>query len=237
MIHFHHASSASALAQDLARFVAERLRAAVAQRGQALLVVSGGSTPVPFFEALSGEDLAWPSVTVTLADERWLPADHADSNERLVRAHLLRERAAAARFVPLYNGKASPAQGLHDAQAAVAALPWPADVVVLGMGGDGHTASLFPHSPEVAALSAQQGDALGERCMAVSSPAAPNVPVPRLTLTPRALLDARQVIIHITGEAKLRLLEQAQQTGPVADLPIRFALQHTGVPCAVFHSP
>jgi 6-phosphogluconolactonase len=232
LIHFHHASSPSLLAADLARYVADRLRAALAQRGHALLVVSGGSTPVPFFEALSGEALDWSRVTVTLADERWLPADHADSNERLVRQHLLREQAAAAPFVPLYNGALTPASGLADVQASLAALPWPADVVVLGMGGDGHTASLFPHMPEWAALPADE-----MRCMAVASPAAPNVPVPRLSLTPSALLDAKALLIHITGAAKLALLQQAQQTGPVADLPIRLALHQSHVPCTVFHSP
>jgi 6-phosphogluconolactonase len=232
LIHFHHASSPSLLAADLARFVADRLRAALAQRGQALLVVSGGSTPVPFFEALSGEALDWFHVTVTLADERWLPADHADSNERLVRRHLLRDGAAVAAFVPFYNGALTPVSGLADMQASLAALPWPADVVVLGMGGDGHTASLFPQMPE---WDAMPGD--GVRCMAVASPAAPNVPVPRLSLTPATLLDAKALVIHITGAAKLALLQQAQQAGPVADLPIRLALHQSQTPCTVFHSP
>jgi 6-phosphogluconolactonase len=126
----------------------------------------------------------------------------------------------------------TPVSGLADMQASLAALPWPADVVVLGMGGDGHTASLFPHMPEWAAL---PGD--DARCMAVASPAAPNVPVPRLSLTPATLLDAKALVIHITGSAKLALLQQAQQAGPVADLPIRLALHQSPVPCTVFHSP
>jgi 6-phosphogluconolactonase len=232
LIHFHHASSPTLLAADLARFVADRLREALAQRGQALLIVSGGSTPVPFFEALSGEDMDWRCVMVTLADERWVSADHADSNERLVRQHLLRERAAAASFMPLYNGALTPTSGLADVLTSLAVLPWPADVVVLGMGGDGHTASLFPHMPEWAAL---PGD--GVRCMTVASPIEPNVPVPRLSLTPHALLDTKALIIHITGAAKWALLQQAQQAGPVADLPIRLALHQSHVPCTVFHSP
>ncbi|MGC4062066.1 MAG: 6-phosphogluconolactonase [Aquabacterium sp.] len=238
MVHFHHAASPSDLAVDLARFVAGRLRASLAQRGQALLVVSGGSTPVPFFEALSGESLDWPHVAVTLADERWLPADHADSNERLVRQHLLQSHAASARFVPLYNGAATPEQGQPPVEAALATLPWPADAVILGMGGDGHTASLFPQASGLLTMPAQaDGEAGGVLCAPVPAPAAPNVPVPRLTLTPHALLQASQLIIHITGQAKLTLLRQAMQAGPVADLPIRLAVQQTRVPCAVFHSP
>lgn len=238
MIHFHHASSSSDLAVELARFVAGLLRQALAQRGQALLVVSGGSTPVPFFEALSGEDLDWPNVAVTLADERWLPADHADSNERLVREHLLRGHAASARFVPLYNGAALPEQGQPQVEAALASLPWPADAVVLGMGGDGHTASLFPQAPGLLAMPDQAGaKPASTLCMAVPTPALPNVPVPRLTLTPQALLQTSQLIVHITGQTKLSLLQQAMQAGPVADLPIRLVVQQTRVPCTVFHSP
>jgi 6-phosphogluconolactonase len=242
LLHFHHAVSPSDLAVDLARFVAERLRVAMARRGQALLVVSGGSTPVPFFEALSQEDLDWPRVAVTLADERWLPAGHADSNERLVRQHLLQGHAAAARFVPLYNGGATPEQGQPHTEAALAALPWPADAVILGMGGDGHTASLFPQAPCLLAWPVQTDanatvDTTAPLSMAVPMPSAPNVPVPRLSMTPQALLQTSQLIVHITGQAKLGLLRQAMQPGPVADLPIRLAVLQTHVPCAVFHSP
>ena len=237
LIHFHHASSSAVLALDVARFVAERLRTALLERPQALLVVSGGSTPVPFFEALSVEDMDWARVSITLADERWLPPDHADSNERLVRQHLLRERACAAHFVPLYNGAATPAQGQPRAEAALATLPWPADVTVLGVGSDGHTASLFPRASALLTWPADAAPHVGSGlCMAVPVPEAPNVPVPRLSLTPQALLRASQLLIHVTGGVKLDILKQAQQAGPVADLPIRLVLRQTRVPCAVFQS-
>lgn len=232
-IHLHQAVDASWLAKALAIWVADRLREGLAERGQALLLVSGGSTPVPFFEALSAQALGWANVIVTLTDERWLPPDHPGSNERLVREHLLRGAAAQARWVPLFNAAATPQAGVSQAERALAALPWPADVVVLGMGGDGHTASLFPHAPELSA-------ALGEsaaRCVPVAAPAPPNVPVPRISLTRRALLDARELVLHITGAAKLTLLDQARQAGPVAELPIRLALQQSQVPCHVFHAP
>jgi 6-phosphogluconolactonase len=172
-------------------------------------------------------------VTITLADERWLPPDHPDSNEALVRTHLLKANAAAAHFVPLYNGAATPAEGVPELEATLAALPWPADAVVLGMGGDGHTASLFPDAPE---LPYALMDAAPARCLAVASPTPPNVPVPRVSLTRRALLDTRQLIVHLTGEDKLELLHQAMLPGDVAEYPIRAVLQQHAVPCHIFHA-
>ncbi|MDE2400648.1 MAG: 6-phosphogluconolactonase [Burkholderiales bacterium] len=227
----HQACDAVTLGRDLADFVAGCLRDGLAQRDQALLVVSGGSTPVPFFEALSAMVLDWARVTVTLADERWVPPDHLDSNERLVRQHLLKGPAAQARWVSLKTADATAQQGQPKVESALAALPWPADVVVLGMGSDGHTASLFPHS--VALREALTVPAVA-RCLAVAAPDVPNVPVPRISLNKRALLDARQVVVHITGAAKWALLQEAIKPGAVEDLPIRLALQ--GHPCHVYQT-
>ncbi|MDD2977581.1 6-phosphogluconolactonase [Aquabacterium sp.] len=230
---FHHAGDPALLALDVADHVAGLLRQGVAERGRALLIVSGGSTPVPFFQALARCALDWSAVTITLADERWVPPDHPDSNEALVRAHLLRANAAAAHFVPLYNGAATPAEGVPELEATLAALPWPADAVVLGMGADGHTASLFPDAPE---LPYALLDAARARCLAVAAPTPPNVPVPRVSLTRRALLDTRQLIVHLTGEDKLELLHQAMLPGDVAEYPIRAVLQQHAVPCHIFHA-
>ena len=230
---FHHAADPALLALDVADHVAALLRQSVAERGRALLIVSRGSTPVPFFQALARCALDWSAVTITLADERWLPPDHPDSNEALVRTHLLKANAAAAHFVPLYNGAATPAEGVPELEATLAALPWPADAVVLGMGGDGHTASLFPDAPE---LPYALIDAAPARCLAVASPTPPNVPVPRVSLTRRALLDTRQLIVHLTGEDKLELLHQAMLPGDVAEYPIRAVLQQHAVPCHIFHA-
>ena len=230
---FHHAGDPALLALDVADHVAGLLRQGVAERGRALLIVSGGSTPVPFCQALARCALDWSAVTITLADERWLPPDLPDSNEALVRTHLLKANAAAAHFVPLYNGAATPAEGVPALEAALATLPWPADAVVLGMGGDGHTASLFPDAPE---LPYALMDAAPARCLAVAAPTPPNVPVPRVSLTRRALLDTRQLIVHLTGEDKLELLHQAMLPGDVAEYPIRAVLQQHAVPCHIFHA-
>lgn len=231
LFNLHRAADATQLAHDLADFVAQRLRDTLSRRGHALLVVSGGSTPVPFLRALSAQSLDWARVAVTLADERWLPPDHIDSNERLVRQHLLQGEAEPARFVPLWRDQPDPYAAQDEVAASLQSLPWPASVVVLGMGGDGHTASLFPGDRAWASRVAP-----GQRCVAVDAPAQPNVPVARISLTPACLLDAEQVVIHITGSGKWGLLQQAAVEGSADELPIRWALHQSESPCHVFYA-
>ncbi|MFV3093383.1 6-phosphogluconolactonase, partial [Pseudomonas sp. GW6] len=202
------------LAQALAVRVADALRQAIASRGQATLVVSGGRSPVPFFEALAQQALPWAQVLVSLADERWVPVNHAGSNEALVRRHLLRGAAAEARFLSLYQVAGSLEQAAELADAAVAELA-PIDVLVLGMGDDGHTASLFPHSPNL-------HQALQPDCARRVLPMlAPSEPTQRLTLTLPMLTSARLPLLAIQGQAKLNVLTKALMPGEIAQLPIR----------------
>lgn len=205
---------AEQLAQALAVRVADALRQAIASRGQATLVVSGGRSPVPFFEALAQQDLPWEQVLVSLADERWVPVNHAGSNEALVRRHLLRGLAAEARFLSLYQVADNLEQAAELADAAVAELA-PIDVLVLGMGDDGHTASLFPHSPNL-------HQALQPDCARRVLPMlAPSEPAQRLTLTLPVLTSARLSLLAIQGQAKLNVLTMALMPGEIAQLPIR----------------
>ncbi len=208
----------SDLAVALSDSVAEELRAAITERGEASLVVSGGSTPRPFFEHLSRQQLPWEQVRVTLADERWVPADHEDSNERLVRRHLLVGEAGAATMVGLKTSAPTPEEGRSACERTLAQIARPFDVIVLGMGGDGHTASLFPEAPELAAgLDATTS----QTCLAVRPPAAPHA---RMSLTLPALLDSRRLILHITGEGKQAVYRRALEPGPPEELPIRAVL-------------
>lgn len=225
----HRAADPASLAADVAQAVEAGLREALAERGRATLVVSGGSTPVPMWQRLSTAGLDWSLVTITLADERWVPVDDPASNEGLVRRHLLCNEAAEARWVPLYNGMATPEEAQPSVEARLSTVAWPADVVVLGMGGDGHTASWFPGQVMDAAWQA--------RCAAVAAPRAPNVPVSRMTLTPRALLDARQMVLHLTGADKEPVLARALAPGDPADLPVRHALHEARAGCHVYFAP
>jgi 6-phosphogluconolactonase len=216
-------------AAALAERVAGALRAAIAARGQASLWVSGGSTPVPFFQALSRQVLDWPRVQVGLVDERWCPPDDPDSNEALVCSHLLSHEARRARWLGWYRPgdeqdavSEGPFAAEADLQAALEGCAWPADVVVLGLGGDGHTASWFPETPEYAAalspaMSSAMSSAMSPRGVAVSAPARPNVPKPRFTLTLGAVRNSRLICLHFTGVAKAELMARiwAGEPAPV----------------------
>ncbi|MEC9482166.1 MAG: 6-phosphogluconolactonase [Halomonas sp.] len=214
------------LAAQLAEAVGQALTADLASQARALLVVSGGSTPVPFFQRLAAMDLPWSRVDVTLADERWVTEDDPDSNARLVREHLLQGPAAAATFHPLTTSDGTPEEGAADVARRMADLAWPASVVILGMGGDGHTASLFPDSGELGlALSTD------EPTVAVR---APSVPQPRITLSAGWLHRARRHVLHIAGDDKRAVLARAMAGDDVRELPIRAFL---ACPLAVYWAP
>jgi 6-phosphogluconolactonase len=214
------------LATQLAEAVAEALRADLVEGEQALLVVSGGSTPVPFFRALAACELPWERVQVTLADERWVPDEHADSNARLVREHLLQGAAAAATFLPLTTADPTPEQGAAEVAERISGLAWPASAVVLGMGGDGHTASLFPDSPELSLALSTEAPAVAVRT--------PSQPQPRLTLSADRLHRARRHFLHITGGDKRAVLARALAGDDTRELPIRAFL---ACPLATYWAP
>ncbi len=207
------------LAPAFAEWTADKLRAAIAERGAATLVVSGGKTPARYFEALSGMQLDWTRVAITLADERRVANDSPRSNARLVREALLRNHAVVASFTPLADARLSESQELVAASARVANLPLPADLVVLGMGDNGHTASWFPGAPGLA-----EAMDPGARLLVVPVEA-PDAPEPRLTLTGRVILRARAIALLIEGQDKLNTLAEAFEDGPAEAMPIRAVLR------------
>lgn len=198
-------ADAQALAQALSDAVCTRLKAAIDENGKASLVVSGGSTPAPVFAKLSVASLDWSKVAVTLADERWVAPGHPDSNESLVRNTLLVENAAAARFVPLYKESCLAEQALEPVADELAQMATPFTAVILGMGGDGHTASLFPDAPENELAEAMSLDSADR--VAIMRP--PSVDQVRITLTRNCLLQAEHRFVHITGAQKKAVLTDA----------------------------
>jgi 6-phosphogluconolactonase len=204
------------LMRNLAELVADQLRGAHGSKGRATLAVPGGTTPGPFLEALSEADLPWEDVQVLLTDERHVPEMSARSNTRLVRETLMQNAAAAAHLVHYHAAGSEIAPVLEVARERVAAA-LPIDVLVIGMGADMHTASLFPGAPELAAALAGDAPVL----MVMHPPGAPEA---RLTLTAPVLRAASVVHVLITGPDKAAALERALAEGPASEAPIRSVL-------------
>ena len=199
MTEWYEFAAPQLLATELARAVATRLEDAIADRGHALLAVSGGSTPATFFRALARKPLNWSAVTVILVDERFVPASSERSNERLVTLNLLQADAAAAAFAGLY-GDGDIDDVVDQACERISELRLPIDVTVLGMGTDGHTASFFADAGNLPELLDPNG---AHPVLAVQSKSAGEA---RLTLTMAALRTARNTYIHIEGLPKKELL-------------------------------
>ena len=214
MRQFEHATLMDQ-AESLAISIGNALDLAIKAKGWAVLAVSGGKSPQAMFERLRYRPVRWEAVTVTLVDERAVPPDDADSNGAMVRSHLLREGAGVAAWVPLIRDEAEAAHP----QSAVARLNQAflqPDVVVLGMGEDGHTASLFPDAPDLqTALSEPTPGYI------VTHPSV--APHARITLNLAALLAADRMFLAISGEKKAAVLEQALKT-PTPSLPVSVVL-------------
>jgi 6-phosphogluconolactonase len=224
----HHHPDFDTLSRELAAQIAANLNAAIAARGLASLVVSGGTSPIKFFEYLRAQAVEWSRVCVALADERWVEPADSNSNERLVRDVLLKDRAAAARFLGLKNAAPTPDLGAVSAWETFARVPRPFDAVMLGMGDDGHTASLFPGSPNL--LKALNPEA-SAGCVGMWAPAPPQA---RLSLNLTALLDARRIVLLIEGESKWQTLLAARGSGPVEQMPVRAVLRQQRTPVEVW---
>ena len=210
-------ANADALADAASVAIADALSMAIAVRGRASLVATGGRSPGPVFDRLAKMPLDWSSVTVTMSDERSVDAFHPDANQRAVRERLLQGEAAATRFVPLWP--------TPDPTRLSALLPF--DAVMLGMGEDGHVASLIPGDPGLE-------DAMTTVDVTRRVPAGlGNPPLARITLTLRALLNARAIFLLIAGPAKREVIERALAG---EDLPVRRLIAQSTAPVRIFWS-
>jgi 6-phosphogluconolactonase len=216
-------SSANELATVFSQRIADILKQAISEKGKASLVVSGGSTPLPLFKALSVRAIDWSKVTITLADERWVQSTDAASNEKLVRQNLLQGKAAAANFIPLKTAHNNAEDAVEQLTATFMKVGLPFDVVILGMGEDGHTASLFPCSAQIEA-----GLDVNLPAMLIATQPT-TAPHQRMSFTLRALVSSAHVFLHLTGQKKRDVLQHALEHSIDLEKPIKAVCDKTTV--------
>lgn len=189
------------------------------------MVVSGGSTPGPCFERLSQTSLDWGRVSVVPSDERWVPASDPDSNEGLIRRQLLQNHAGQAKLLPFFRSGMTAEQAPQAIEQGLQVTPQPFGVSLLGMGEDGHFASLFP---DYVGLSQALDPANRARCIMVQTAGSPHR---RISLTLSALLYSSTIVLLIFGEAKRRVFEAANAGD--SGYPVESLLRHASCPLRV----
>ncbi len=215
-------------AEVIANSISQSLADALGARPRASLAVSGGSTPEAMFQLLGAKALAWQNIDCLLVDERWLPDGHADRNDSLLKRSLLDGPASACRYLAMKTHHSSPKDGQFYLDQQLAELDWPLDVIHLGMGDDGHTASWFHDAPEYEDLQ----HSIEQHCMAVHPGAAP---YERISLTPAAVFNSRRIIVQITGQRKREVLDAALAGD--SSYPIEMVLHQNNVPVEIYWAP
>jgi len=222
-------STPAQASQAAAEQAAKAIRKRLAKMPKAAMVVSGGSTPQACFQQLSNTELPWQQVYIVPSDERCVPPSHAASNEAMIRRELLKHRASAAMFVPMYLEEEAAGDPCETLRQNLAALPTPFACALLGMGTDGHFASLFPDSVAQEQGLEPEGQ---ESCLLVNTSASPH---PRITLTLSALLDSEEIYLLFFGEAKRQVYEDAKQD--CSRYPVSRLLFQQRTPVTVFWAP
>ena len=205
---------------DLANRIAGDLTSALFNHDRVSLALPGGTTPGPVFDDLCDADLDWSRVDILLTDERWVPEESERSNTRLLRKRLLIDRAAEANYIPLYRNSDAPEGTLDEIAASITPI-LPISVLLLGMGADMHTASIFPGADRL-------DDALSTKAPPVMPMRATGAPEPRITLTAPVLAGAMTTHVVIRGEEKRRALEKARHLPPT-EAPIALVLKNAMV--------
>jgi len=223
--------SAEEMADAVAGDIGFIVESAIDARNEALLALPGGSTPLPIFARLAEAQLPWKRVTIVPGDERLVPMDNELSNVRAIARAFL---PAGARVIPITADIADYKLAGNSADARLQDLRWPPDLVWLGMGSDGHTASIFNGPDMDDALNAPKA----RRAVGVMpEPLPKEAPVARVTLTRSAILSARTILITITGDEKRALLEQAIEAGHSSKLPIGRVLAEAEQPIDIHWCP
>lgn len=201
------------LIESLSQDIIAKLENAILKNGKASLLVSGGSTPKPLFEKLSLIDISWNKVSIALCDERWVSSEHKDSNEKFVKDYLLVNNAKEAKFVPMYQNDIE----IEDAQIVCSDMYkkelFPFDVLILGMGADGHTASLFPNNIKLE----ESFETEEKLCICMTPDDAPHN---RMSLTKKAILSANNIYLHFEGEEKQAVYKKVIDGIDSYDMPI-----------------
>lgn len=218
MTNFNSFKNKNELIDKLGSYVSNKLNEAIKENDKASLLVSGGSTPKPFFEALSKSDIDWSKVTISLVDDRWLPSNHKDSNELLVKETLLQNNASKAKFVGMYIED----KEAFDCDTLCSDIykqkVYPFDVLILGMGADSHTASLFPNNEK---LDEAYDLDTPKLCISIKPDVAP---YDRMSLTLKGILSAKNIILHIEGKEKLKVYKEALRSNDTKKTPITAVL-------------
>lgn len=224
---FYNFKTSKKLLEELSMRIIEDLKKAIDLKQSALLAVSGGSTPKELFQMLSDMDLPWHKVTITLVDERWVETYSNDSNEKLIRDTLLQNRASAAKFIPLKNAIVENIDGVLVTKNRFSKID-ELDVVLLGMGSDGHTASFFPDTDELDDVLETK-----DKCY----PTTANIePYQRMTLSRSFLLTAKSLILHIEGEVKKTVFDIAVKSYDYHKMPIIAMMQQKSPILEVYHA-
>lgn len=202
-INFNKFNSKTILAQFLAKNIAMLLKDAIEKRGEVTLLVSGGNTPKLFFEELSLLKLDWQKVKIGLVDERYLSSEDINSNENLVKNYLLINEAKNANFIGMYQENIAFIDAVEICNKTYEKEFEQIDILVLGMGIDGHTASIFPEVENFSELINLENDKF---CMGVIPKTAP---FDRITLSLKAILEAKNIFLHLEGEEKYQVFNEA----------------------------
>lgn len=225
---WYGSNSAESLDLDLSHRIGQLLIQSIAENGCASIAVSGGRSPIGLFEELSKINLDWSKVELTLVDERWVDAKNEDSNELLVRKHLIKNKATQVKFFPIKSSEKSVKEGQILYEKVLQQVKLPFDVIVLGMGDDGHAASLFPCCKELS----QAMDPDNQQKCIVTKPK--NAPYERISLTFSTISKAKNLILHMRGSSKLHTFEHAMTLKDAKKMPIYAFIEQ---PLAIYWSP